>query len=311
MRQGVRLTVEDPRQTSHWAARQLARCVDQVAPPEAVREGLHYARLGQTRRLELSPGLIHASVQGRLLAPYVVSITLPILPPAAVDRMVARIAHDAECAAALLAGQVPQRLEQLLAGMEPPLVPPAEVLEPRCSCRRRRASASHHVSAPASPDPESESRTPAWCKHACCVAWLVIERVASDPFLLLMLRGIEHQTLTERIRQRRAAAASRDASIYTPHIEGITNGPPPPPLDAEVARFWDAGPALTALDLPIHAPPVPHLLLRRLGRSPFRDATFPLVGLLATCYDVISRNILDDAFDRLPSAEAGEASTSD
>ena len=61
-----------------------------------------------------------------------------------------------------------------------------------------------------------------------------------------------------------------------------------PPLDQDVGRFWDAGPELAEVDLQLEPPAVSKPLLRRLGPSPFDQASFPLVGLLATCYDVIS-----------------------
>jgi hypothetical protein len=56
-----------------------------------------------------------------------------------------------------------------------------------------------------------------------------------------------------------------------------------------VDRFWEAGPELEQVDLPVEVPQVSHALLRRLGPSPFPESRFPLVGLLATCYDVVSK----------------------
>ncbi|MBY0260823.1 MAG: hypothetical protein K2Q20_00665, partial [Phycisphaerales bacterium] len=61
--------------------------------------------------------------------------------------------------------------------------------------------------------------------------------------------------------------------------------------------FWTAPDpeALAGLDMPIALPEVSHPLLRRVGPSPFVGAKFPLVGLLATCYDVISQSVIDSA----------------
>jgi hypothetical protein len=61
-----------------------------------------------------------------------------------------------------------------------------------------------------------------------------------------------------------------------------------PALEEVLDRFWDAGPGLHEIDLPLDPPPVSHPLLRRLGPSPFPNAQFPLVGLLASCYETIS-----------------------
>jgi hypothetical protein len=65
-------------------------------------------------------------------------------------------------------------------------------------------------------------------------------------------------------------------------------------LDACLDRFWEAGLELDQVDAPIAPPEVSHPLLRRLGPSPFEQSRFPFVGLLATCYDVISAAALRD-----------------
>ena len=51
--------------------------------------------------------------------------------------------------------------------------------------------------------------------------------------------------------------------------------------------FWEVGRELAELDTPIEPPPVNCVLLRRLGPSPFTEGRFPLIGLMATCYQLI------------------------
>jgi hypothetical protein len=57
------------------------------------------------------------------------------------------------------------------------------------------------------------------------------------------------------------------------------------------------------LDIPLSPPPVSHPILRRLGQSPFVNATFPLVGLLASCYDTISQAAKSKASSDAPPVE--------
>jgi uncharacterized Zn finger protein len=127
---------------------------------------------------------------------------------------------------------------------------------------------------------------------------LLADRLGADPFTLFVLRGMAADDLLERIRRRRAATgatahgaagAREEVPIYLPHLPGITDRPPAP-LDTSVSTFWALGSGLEELELPVGPPEVSHPLLRRLGPSPFDPAVarFPLVGLLATCYDVIS-----------------------
>jgi uncharacterized Zn finger protein len=150
-----------------------------------------------------------------------------------------------------------------------------------------------------------------WCKHVCCVMALVAERLATDTFLMTQLRGLSKDDLLERLRQKRAvAAASRESQpgsasaasgpgrsgdrpvpAFVPRLPGLADQTSPA-LDTQVENFWRAGPELTEIDLTLGPPEVSHPLLRRLGTSPFTTAKFPLVGLLATCYETISGKVL-------------------
>jgi len=91
-----------------------------------------------------------------------------------------------------------------------------------------------------------------------------------------------------------------EAPVYIPtaHGDGAV------PLAEALDRFWEAGPELELVDLPVEPPAVSHALLRRLGPSPFPESRFPLVGLLATCYDVVSKRAAEGA--RAAEAETAE-----
>lgn len=127
--------------------------------------------------------------------------------------------------------------------------------------------------------------------------------------------------------------ADRPLPTFSPHVPGVTDLPSPD-LSSCLDQFWSfAEPSKDAnrgagharnerervesvesiegeegvtsvqrLDLAPTNPPVSHPLLRRLGASPIPGAKFPLVGLLATCYDVISAKAM-----KSPVPEASEA----
>jgi hypothetical protein len=80
--------------------------------------------------------------------------------------------------------------------------------------------------------------------------------------------------------------------VYQPQVPGVGEGTP---LGADLERFWEAGPELAQIDTPMGEPEVSHVLLRRLGPSPFTESRFPLVGLLATCYEVVSEHARREA----------------
>jgi uncharacterized Zn finger protein len=138
------------------------------------------------------------------------------------------------------------------------------------------------------------------CKHICCTMYLVAERFAQQPLLIFALRGLPEADLLERLRTQRAIAGLQRtggsaAPVYTPHLPISTRMDSP--LEESVQDFWSApgGAGLEDLDMPIEPAAVTHPLLRRMGASPLTGAKFPLVGLLATCYDVISEKVIREA----------------
>src|SRR4051794_21721168 len=79
VRGGVRLPAGDiapPSSHTAWAAQRWLRLIEQAVVGQPLAEGLEYARLGQTKRLEVNSGQAAAAVQGRAERPYTVTISL-------------------------------------------------------------------------------------------------------------------------------------------------------------------------------------------------------------------------------------------
>lgn len=268
-----------------WAAQRWLRLVEAVAPGGNISEGLEYAKLGQTKRLTIGLGHVEAAVQGRQDKPYTTRLTVPMLDRAQWEQVLGVMSEGAVYAAKLLAGELPTSIEDVFAPRSLKLFPTegAEVTV-SCTCLDHRAAAGTPRDAGAtSPDAR-------WCKHVCCVSHLLAQSLANEPFQIFTLRGLDPRELLELLRDRRAAASTtpgRRAPVYAQQVPGIAELRLPS-LEEAVQGFWDAGADLDALDMPLEAPALSHPLLRRLGPSPFPAATFPLVGLLASCYDSIS-----------------------
>jgi uncharacterized Zn finger protein len=282
-----------------WAGQRWMRVVESVAPGAALVEGLEYAKDGQTKRLTIAHGKIDALVQGRADRPYVTQIAMDVLAEADWERVVGVMGEGAIYAAKLLAGELPTNIEDAFGPLDLRLFPAdASELRVSCTCEVHRAA----VAAGRAEGATSDAR---WCKHACCVAYLVAQRLCVEAFLMFGLRGLEGAELLERLRERRAlASAGARAPVYAQHVPAISETPGEP-LEACLAGFWDAPGSLREVEIPTGPPPVSHPLLRRLGPSPLQG-TFPLVGLLASCYDVISAEAVRRAAgERVEGAEAG------
>ncbi|MCC6950790.1 MAG: hypothetical protein IT433_05015 [Phycisphaerales bacterium] len=299
VRGGVRLSggiVEGP---TLWAAQRWMRVVEAAAPGANLTEGLEYAKLGQIKRVSVAPGRVEAAIQGRSDRPYLTQITFGRLTDSEWEHVARVMAEGAVYSAKLLAGELPSNIEDAFGPLNLRLFPgePSH-LSVSCTCADFRVAS----------DAQAQSLAdPRWCKHVCCLSHILAGRLANEPLLIFALRGLEGAELLERLRDQRASAAVAPGDrvpVYQQHVPGITDLPAKT-LEESLATFWDAGPALDTLDLPLDRPKLSHPLLRRLGPSPLQDAPFPLVGLLASCYDVIS----DEALRRSTSTGTGEPGT--
>ncbi|MEM1184086.1 MAG: hypothetical protein AAGI53_03695 [Planctomycetota bacterium] len=274
VRGGVKLKTAEGEAIGNWVSQRIMRVIEAAADGEVLREGLEYARLGQTKKLDITEDGIEASVQGRMTRPYTVTVKLKKFDNAGVERVINAMGEQARYAAKLLSGELPRDIEDLFAPLGLRLLPTeADEFEITCTCR--------------------EENKP-WCKHAVCAAALLAERLATEPLVVFGLRGLPVSELVERLRENRALAGhgSGPAAIYAPRVPGASDQPATALTDV-VDRFWD-DPSDQAPALPRSLPEIDKPLLRRLGASPF-EARFPLVGLLATCYELIAQSASRDA----------------
>lgn len=252
----------------HWASQRWLRLAEDIPNGEALREGAEYASLGQTRSIEILPGGVDALIQGRRPRAYKVELRLPLIPPSGWDAIIDAIIEDASLAAPLLTGQLPKRIEDVFPTARTTLFPIAVTdLTPTCAC--------------ADPSP--------WCKHVVCAMRIAADLLHQSPLAIFRMRGQDAGELLDRLRRRRAAQGS--AAGATPAYSARVNLPEDavPPLEECVENFWEGDmDAIERIDITPRRPEPTHALLRRLGPSAFSDAKFPLVGLLASCYDDIS-----------------------
>jgi uncharacterized Zn finger protein len=252
---------------SWWSKRFIAVLESFTGLGGRLVRGRSYARAGQVLRLDIDPGLVSATVQGSRPRPYDIQIGLSTYDDATWTAIEQAMAAQALFLARLLAGEMPQQIEEAFAAAGAPLFPTrAADLAMSCSC----------------PD----ASVP--CKHLAATFYLLAEAFDTDPFEILHWRGRDRLTVLANLRALRAGPApararktgrrTRPAARPTPGIGAVAAlaEMASPSLDEAVARFWVA-----PVPLPTSRPPAlatdVDLVLRQL---PTPDAALGGGGLV-------------------------------
>lgn len=235
--------------------------------------GRAYARRGQVMDMDIQAGLVRARVQGSRPQPYKVVIRLAPLSPEAWEKVMDAMSSQALFAAMLLAGEMPQNIEEAFRAAEVSLFP-----------TRRK-------------DLVSDCSCPDWanpCKHIAAVYYLLAEDFDRDPFLIFRLRGKDKEDLLDGLRQRRAAGA---AAVAAPSANEAAGQIAETPLEACLDRFWATGPEMACFRVRIAAPEVPLAILKRLGQPSFCKGKGDLMDILSQAYGIASEAALNLAYD--------------
>ncbi len=252
---------------SSWWAKRWIEALEALGIGSRLTRGRSYARKGQVLDIELKPGQVKAKVQGSQPRPYRVKIELPPLSDEQWDQAINAMAEQAIFAAKLLAGEMPQNIEEAFDHAGVPLFPKsARDLTTDCDC----------------PDWQNP------CKHVAAVYYLLGERFDEDPFLIFQLRGRDAEQIVEALRRRRAAAGEDKAEAEQ---EALPLGEPAAQLADLLDTYYEAGPEMAIISAHITAPEVEAALLKRLGTPPANTEAD-----LRLLYVAMSRQVQDKIF---------------
>lgn len=247
-----------------WWGRRWIEVVESLGMGSRLNRGKSYARSGQVLSIEVEKGKVTAEVQGSRAKPYKQSIKFDSLSKVDWKKLAGIFAGQAIFTAKLLAGEMPEEIEQAFQQAGLSLFPVRySELQTNCSC-------------PDYSDP---------CKHLAAVYYLLAEEFDRDPFLLFKLRGIERDELLALISKEMGAgkaglgktgalagqagmgatAPNPTASLQATPADQVSDALEQLPSDP--AKFWQSG------DKPANLPPaevdVPTALVRQLGNFPF------------------------------------------
>jgi uncharacterized Zn finger protein len=175
------------------------------------------------------------------------------------------LASQALFAAKLLAGEMPENIEEAFASVGLNLFPSSQKdLQTNCSC----------------PDAANP------CKHIAAVHFLLADQFDQDPFLLLKLRGRSRDLLLKELRARRAADATGSSPV--PEKAG--------PLKEVMDHFWEAGDELESVSVSVGPPAVSASLLKRLGVPSFWKPHPEIRGALERLYAKVTERAMALAY---------------
>ncbi len=274
-----------------WWSQRFIAVLESFGIGSRLQRGKRYARTGQVISMEIGPGKVTRlgpGLEGQAL-PGLRRDQGPHRSPSG-TRSEDVMASSAVFMATLLAGDMPEEIEEAFAGSSAPLFPASAraISTSACSC----------------PDWENP------CKHIAAVYFLLAEAFDGDPFLIFAWRGRSKEELLAglRARRRRADPTHDEAGTEPPEVTGAPDvGPfgwPSGHQDAALnewpasAEEWWGRPAeLAAIETRPRLAVAPDLLLRQLDPSALGAQAERVIDALRPLYEAITAGAADLVLD--------------
>ncbi|VVB84633.1 SWIM zinc finger [uncultured archaeon] len=249
-----------------WWSKRWVSVLESFGWTNRLERGRRYARGGQVLDFKLKPGKVTARVQGSMPKPYSVIIEVKPLTGEEWKKAAEEMAQKALFAAKLLAGEMPQNIEEAFKSVGVSLFPESSKdIKTECSC-------------PDSANP---------CKHIAAVYYILAEEFDRDPFMLFNLRGRTKEEITVSLRKKRAVDESPKEQ------QKQVEKPKDVPLSAD--GFWSGG-ELEAFSVNISRPDVSAAIIKRLGKPEFWDSKEDFNKKMEKYYEKISRKAIETAY---------------
>ncbi len=174
-----------------WWSERFIEVLEDIGISSRLQRGRSYARKGQVISMDVSPGSVTAQVQGSRARPYRVRIGIAAFDKTKWAQAERALASNAWYTATLLAGEMPEDIEDVFGALGLSLFPTtARELSLDCSCP------DHAVP----------------CKHLAATFYLLAESFDEDPFAILAWRGREREDLLDNLQAARSGAPAADGA---------------------------------------------------------------------------------------------------
>jgi uncharacterized Zn finger protein len=273
---------DDDYNTQEWWVQAWLDLLARYRFKKRLERARDYARQGNVLSIDFQDAKVIARVRGKEQPEYNVSLWLDVFTDEQWQFVIETMAERAIFSAKLLAGEMPQNIEDVFTANGLSLFPfTLSEIHSQCSC----------------PDPANP------CKHIGAVYYLLGDRFSDDPFVLFQLRGREKADIISALRQLRSQSADADS----PQESEITTTTSP--SNVELTRFWQYQEPLEPSLIVIVPPPSRETVLDTLGPLPVPTelagsaAIAPLMSqalldYLKTVYENISQQAVMTAMQR-------------
>ncbi|BAZ50387.1 zinc finger SWIM domain-containing protein [Nostoc sp. NIES-4103] len=244
-----------------WWSQRWLDLLDSYRFKKRLERARNYARQGNVLSIEFKGAKVLARVQGSEAEPYKVSLSLNAFTDEEWGYVIETMSHKAVFAAKLLAGEMPQNIEEVFTTNGLSLFPfTLGDVHSKCSC----------------PDKANP------CKHVGAVYYQLGDRFSEDPFVLFQLRGRTKEQIISDLRQLRGAKVEA-AAPETPDTQQLI---PTTQHSVKISDFWQYHEPLES-SLVVIAPSSSETVLDVLGAIPLAKGEENAVNL--TSSDVVMK----------------------
>ena len=240
------MTVEPTQSATEreWWAQRWVDVLESFGWRRRLERARNYVREGRVLALKFQGPQVLAQVQGTASEPYEVSLGLDPFTDEQWGYVIEELSTRAIFAAKLLAGEMPQTIEDAFTASGLSLFPFSKFdIHSTCDC----------------PDPVNP------CKHIGAVYYLLGDYFSQNPFILFELRGRTQSQIIETLRQLRS---SDSEATVTTHATSAEHAPVLPDL---AQQFWQYTAQLDPSLVVIAPPPTQENVLDVLGPFPLEE----------------------------------------
>lgn len=244
-----------------WWSQKWLELLDSYRFKKRLERARNYSRQGNVLNIEFKGAKVLARVQGSETEPYKVSLSLDHFTQEEWGYVIESMSHRAIFAAKLLAGEMPQNIEEVFTANGLSLFPfTLSDVHSKCSC----------------PDKANP------CKHIGAVYYQLGDRFSEDPFVLFQLRGRAKEEIINDLRQLRRAKVE----VTPPETPKIQPPQTQPQYCVNLSSFWQYKEPLDS-SLVVITPSSNETVLDVLGAIPLGKTEESLVS--PTSGDVVTR----------------------